>query len=85
MIPLFLLIFAFQNGIAKGELTLNDLRLTVEGLTGKMTLLEAHVNDLQNEVKSLKVKNQELETIVEMKELEELILKMYLCDITYVT
>ena len=78
MIPLFLLIFAFQNGIAKGQLTLNDLRLTVEGLTGKMTSLEAQVNDLQSEVKSLKVKNQELETVVEMKELEELILKMYL-------
>ena len=78
MIPLFLLIFAFQNGIATGELTLNDLRLTVEGLTGKMTSLEAQVNDLQSEVKSLKVKNQELETIVEMKELEEPNLKMLL-------
>ena len=62
---------------------MNNLRLTVEGLTGKMTSLEAQVNDLQSEVKSLKVKNQELETIMEMKELEELILKMYLCDMTY--
>ena len=57
---------------------MNDLRLTVEGLTGKMTSLEAQVNDLQSEVKSLKVKNQELETIVEMKELEEPNLKMLL-------
>ena len=71
MISLFLLIFAFQNGIAAGELTLHDLQLTVQGLNAKMTSLEAQVHDLQSEVKSLKVKNAELETIVEMKEIEE--------------
>ena len=44
MILLFLLIFASQNGIASGELTL-------EGLNGRLNQLETQVHDLQGEVK----------------------------------
>ena len=100
MILLFLLIFASQNGIASGELSL-------EGINGRLNQLETQVHDLQSEVKdglfyfyhqnlfltpkdhktalklhakthwkSLKVKNQELESIVEMKEIEESVLKI---------
>ena len=44
MILLFLLIFAFQNGIASGEVTL-------EGLNGRLNQLESQVHNLQGEVK----------------------------------
>ena len=106
MIVLFLLIFALQNGVATGQLTLNDLQVTMNGMNDKINKLEAHVQDLQSEVKvkliitwishvtsnylenvirilnciklillipvkTLHSKNQELESIVKMKELEE--------------
>ena len=124
MISLFLLIFACQNGLATGEVTLNDLQLTMIGMNDKINKLEVQVQDLQSEVKervilhisdsssysnivdvrhqqrcshmiwvisydsymdlnlpsslpwmilvkTLNSKNQELESIVEMKELEE--------------
>ena len=44
MILLFLLIFASQNGIASGELSL-------EGINGRLNQLETQVHDLQSEVK----------------------------------
>ena len=47
MISLFLLIFAFQNGLATGEADLrqivNSLQLTVNAMSGKMTYLENEV------------------------------------------
>ena len=51
MIFLFLLIFAFQNGVATGQLTLNDLQVTMNGMNDKINKLEAQVHDLQSEVK----------------------------------
>ena len=51
MISLFLLIFAFQNGLATGELTLNDLQVTMNGINDKINKLETQVHDLQGEVK----------------------------------
>ena len=44
MISLFLLLFAVQNGMTSGELTL-------ETLNGRLNQLETQVNDLQGEVK----------------------------------
>ena len=47
MIPLFLLIFAFQNGLATGEADLrqivDSLQLTVNAMNGKMMHLENEV------------------------------------------
>ena len=51
MISLFLLIFAFQNGLATGQVTLNDLQMTMNGMNDKINKLEVQVQDLQNEVK----------------------------------
>ena len=51
MISLFLLIFAFQNGLASGQVTLHDLQMTVSGMNDKINKLEAQVQDLQSEVK----------------------------------
>ena len=51
MISLFLLVFAFQNGVAAGELTLNDLQVTMNGMNDKINKLETQVHDLQSEVK----------------------------------
>lgn len=48
---LFLLLFTGQNAIVTGEVTLDDLKLTVGALNEKMNLLEAEVNDLKSEVK----------------------------------
>ena len=51
MILLFLLIFAFQNELATGQLTLNDLQVTMDGMNDKINKLETQVKDLQSEVK----------------------------------
>ena len=51
MISLFLLIFAFENGFANGQVTLNDLQMTVNGMNDKINKLEVQVQDLQSEVK----------------------------------
>ena len=51
MISLFLLIFAYQNGLATGVVTLNDLQLTMLGMNDKINKLETQVQTLQSEVK----------------------------------
>ena len=51
MISLFLLIFAFENGLATGQVTLNDLQMTMNGMNDKINKLEVQVQDLQSEVK----------------------------------
>jgi len=51
MISLFLLIFAFQNGLATGQVTLDDLHVTVNDMNDKINKLEVQVQDLQSEVK----------------------------------
>ena len=51
MISLFLLIFAFQKGLATDQVTLNDLQMTVNGMNDKINKLEVQVQDLQSEVK----------------------------------
>ena len=51
MISLFLPIFAFQNGLATGQVTLNDLEMTMNGMNDKINKLEVQVQDLQSEVK----------------------------------
>ena len=51
MISLFLLVFAFQNGVATGELTLDDLQVTINSMNDKINKLETQVQDLQSEVK----------------------------------
>ena len=51
MISLFLLIFAIENGFATGQVTLNDLQMTVNGMNDKINKLEVQVQDLQSEVK----------------------------------
>ena len=57
MIWLFLLIFACHNGLATGEVTLNDLQLTMIGMNDKINKLEVQVQDLQSEVKERIIQN----------------------------
>ena len=51
MTLLLLLFFAFQNGLATGQVTLDDLKMTVNGMNDKINKLEVQVQDLQSEVK----------------------------------
>ena len=59
---------------------MNDLHVKILGL-------ETKVENLEGEVKTLKSKNEELESILEMKEIEETVfnfLKIYLEHIAYI-
>ena len=55
MISLFLLLFAFDNGLASEEANLrqivNDLQLNLNQMSAKMTSLEDRVESLESEVK----------------------------------
>ena len=55
MISLFLLIFAFQNGLATEDANLrqlvNSLQLNMNQMSTKMTTLETKVESLENEIK----------------------------------
>ena len=51
MIRLFLLIFTIRNEFAFGQVTLNDLQMTMKNMNDKINKLEAQVEDLQSEVK----------------------------------
>ena len=54
MILIFLLIFAYQDGLASiwtGQPTLNDLQVSMDGMNDKINKLETQVQDLQSEVK----------------------------------
>ena len=55
MISLFLLIFAFENGLATGQVTLNDLQMTMNGMNDKINKLELQA--LKSKFKIYKVKS----------------------------
>ena len=55
MISLFLLIFAFQNGLATEDANLrqlvNSLQLNINEMKTKMNIFETKVQSLENEIK----------------------------------